>query len=268
MDYKKFFEDYDPKEVDTLLELLSTSKADFAGHTPLTALEYTPLFEWLYYLGADEGRYTDYHYAGVRFEATTDIEYSGSGEYSSQESTTTTYVHCYHGQRYLGEIYISMGSTLGGDSELLAFEIIPNAEEEKLDKQTGQEENGVARLSKRVNDTSGVGSAQTKDIFITKENNMTVKTLNVTLVDNNSNLKGAGKIVFQKLGFITEHSDEEAKMDIIATGKVMEALTEHNYKREKTIDKDILRNTGRDVMLEPIELLSDPQLQWQIIRVA
>jgi hypothetical protein len=130
------------------------------------------------------------------------------------------------------------------------------------------EENNMASLSKRVvteEVTTKVGPTNSIDSGV---NNMTVKTLNVTLVDNNSNLKGAGKIVFQKLGFITEHSNEEAKMDIIATGKVMEALKTHNDKREETVDKQILRNTGRDVMLEPIELLSDSQLQWQIIQVA
>lgn len=139
----------------------------------------------------------------------------------------------------------------------------------------------MAGLSTRLNITSdevqytGAGDVGSITLpseatinFNTKENNMTVKTLNMTLVDNNSNLKGAGKIVFQKLGFITEHSEADAKMDIIATGKVMEALATHNAKREKTVDKTILRATGREVMLEPIELLSDTQLQWQIIRIA
>ncbi len=101
-----------------------------------------------------------------------------------------------------------------------------------------------------------------------EENNMTVQTLNITLVDNNPNLKGAGKIVFQKLDHITEHSEADTKQDIIATGAVLEALKKHNKKRIETVDKQILRNTGREVMLEEIELLSDSELQWQVVRVA
>lgn len=96
-----------------------------------------------------------------------------------------------------------------------------------------------------------------------------LRTVNITLVDNNTNLKGKDKVVFQKLNYLTEYSDEDTKVNIIATGKVAKAVTEHNEEvRAKTVDDTILRSTGRDVPLKPIELLSDSQLSWNIVTVA
>ena len=143
----------------------------------------------------------------------------------------------------------------------------------------------VANLSKRKytdeearkNITDAARGLQLKHSFsvwvpkstnTTGVDNMTVRTLNITLVDNNPNLKNKAKIVFQKMGFITEHSDDDAKMDLVATGKVKKALDSHNLKRTQTVDKAIQRATGRDVFLEEIELLSDPELQWQVVRIA
>lgn len=81
--------------------------------------------------------------------------------------------------------------------------------------------------------------------------------------------KGENKVVFQKMNYITEYSDNDTKMNIIATGEVAKALDVHNKDvLTKTVDKGILRSTGREVMLEPIELLSDGQLTWNIIQVA
>lgn len=98
------------------------------------------------------------------------------------------------------------------------------------------------------------------------EHNMnTLRTLNLTLVDNNENLKGAQKIVFQSLGFITEHSDEQTIQQILMTGKVKEALDKHNSKRVEVVDKAIQRNTGRAVKLEEVEIFD---LNWQVVRVA
>lgn len=97
----------------------------------------------------------------------------------------------------------------------------------------------------------------------------TLRTVNVTLIDNNSNLKGEAKVVFQKKDIVTEYSDEDTKMNIIAEGEVAKALSKHNEGvRSKTVDRDILRSTGRDVSLDPIELLSDSQLSWSFVQVA
>ncbi len=39
----------------------------------------------------------------------------------------------------------------------------------------------------------------------------------------------------------------------------------YNDKRTEVIDKEIQRNTGRDVMLEEVEIFD---LQWMVVRVA
>ena len=97
------------------------------------------------------------------------------------------------------------------------------------------------------------------------ETNMTLRTINLTLVDNNPNLKGKDKIVFQKLNYVTEHNDDQSIQQILMTGRVSESLETHNYLRSETIDKDIQRNTGRDVMLEDVEIFD---LDWMVVRVA
>ena len=93
----------------------------------------------------------------------------------------------------------------------------------------------------------------------------TLRTINLTLVDNNPNLKAKDKIVFQTLNFITEHNDERTIQQVLMSGDVATALDKHNEKRLSTVDKEILRNTGRDVMLEEVEIFD---LQWQVVRVA
>lgn len=122
----------------------------------------------------------------------------------------------------------------------------------------------MANLSKRVN------VEEPTNFNKTGESNMsTIKTVNITLINENPNLKGENKVVFQKMNYITEYSDNDTKMNIIATGEVAKALDVHNKEvLTKTVDKGILRSTGREVMLEPIELLSDGQLTWNIIQVA
>ena len=92
-----------------------------------------------------------------------------------------------------------------------------------------------------------------------------LRTLNLTLVDNNPNLKAAKKIVFQSLGFITEHTNDQTIQQSLMSGDVAKALEKHNEKRVKVVDKEILRNTGRDVMLEEVEIFD---LEWQVVQVA
>lgn len=95
--------------------------------------------------------------------------------------------------------------------------------------------------------------------------NTQLRTLNLTLVDNNSNLKAKDKIVFQALNYVTEHTDDRTIQQILMTGEVAKALEEHNTKRVKVVDKQIQRNTGRDVKLEEVEIFD---LDWQVVRVA
>ena len=129
----------------------------------------------------------------------------------------------------------------------------------------------MATLSERVDlstHTHIVSAPTDNYTFIreTKEKNMTtLRTINLTLVDNNPNLKAAGKIVFQKMNYVTEHSNEQAQQQILMTGDVSAALEKHNEVRGKIVDKAIQRNTGRDVMLEEVEIFD---LVWQVVQVA
>lgn len=93
----------------------------------------------------------------------------------------------------------------------------------------------------------------------------TLRTLNLTLIDNNPNLKVASKVVFQKLGYMTEHNDDRTIQQILMSGEVAESLEAHNASRVKVVDKEIQRNTGRDVKLEEVEIFD---LDWQVIQVA
>jgi hypothetical protein len=100
---------------------------------------------------------------------------------------------------------------------------------------------------------------------MTTNNTGTLRVINLTLVDNNPNLKVEGKVVFQKLGHMTEHNDERTIQQILMSGDVAEALEKHNAKRVKVVDKEIQRATGRDVKLEEVEIFN---LDWQVVRVA
>lgn len=121
----------------------------------------------------------------------------------------------------------------------------------------------MATLSERQTDCI---ISQTSPNFTnsTGEYIMTLKTVNLTLVDNNSNLKAAQKIVYQSLNLVTEHNDDRTIQQVLITGDVAKALAEHNLKRVKVVDKEILRTTGRDVYLEPVEIFD---LKWQVIQV-
>jgi hypothetical protein len=103
----------------------------------------------------------------------------------------------------------------------------------------------------------------------TMTTNNTLKEVTITLIDNNINLEDKQRIVFQKKGVQTSNSLEDTKMNVIASGEVMAALTEHNEEvRACVVNEDILDRTGREVFLKPIKLLSDSQLEWRVVETA
>ncbi len=134
----------------------------------------------------------------------------------------------------------------------------------------------MAKLSERVDSINkpmsasdygmGVsGEYSIGTVFLTKtgETKMGIRKVNLTLVDNNDNLKGAEKIVFEQQ-VVTEHDNDKTIQQVLITGDVSTALDAHNKKREATVDKSILRSTGTKVFLEPVEIF---ELQWQVIQV-
>lgn len=140
----------------------------------------------------------------------------------------------------------------------------------------------MAKLSERVNapENDGLYSEGVKQLvdndwvvygnkvngnFAIKlgETKMGIRTVNLTLIDNDTNLKGAEKIVFQSQ-VVTEHDNDKTIQQVLITGEVAKALAEHNEKRSTTVDKAVLRSTGTKVYLEPVEIF---ELQWQVVQV-
>lgn len=146
-----------------------------------------------------------------------------------------------------------------------------------------EEENALAKLSERVNPypwedcgkpiTTKENTEHLKTETIKQEtttmNTNTLREVTITLIDNNVNLEDDQRVVFQKKGVRTSFTNEETKMNTIASGEVMEALKKHNEEvRMQTLNGDILDRTGRDVSLKAIKLLSDSDLEWRIVETA
>ena len=95
----------------------------------------------------------------------------------------------------------------------------------------------------------------------------TLRTLNLTLLDLSSELKGEDKVVYEKANVRTEYTDEQTIQNLLATGDVLSALQLHNEKvRTKTLDAQY-KGSAREVFLEEIDHLGDSRLRWEVIRV-
>lgn len=95
----------------------------------------------------------------------------------------------------------------------------------------------------------------------------TLRTLNLTLIDLSSELKGEKKVVYEQANVRTEYTDEQTIQNLLATGDVLSALQLHNEKvRSKTLDAQY-KGSAREVFLEEIDHLGDSRLRWEVIRV-
>jgi hypothetical protein len=125
----------------------------------------------------------------------------------------------------------------------------------------------MAKLSERLNVDSPLAGLWVADSNIklnnTGETKMGIRKVSLTLIDNDSNLKGAEKIVFEQT-VVTEHDNDKTIQQVLITGDVANALDKHNKQRESTVDKAVLRNTGTKVFLEPVEIF---ELQWQVVQI-
>lgn len=157
---------------------------------------------------------------------------------------------------------LTMEDTLCGGGDITSVEIHEDAR--YLFEEVKGEKCNMATLSTRT----ALEPEHAKDFTLTQRGETTMsalRTLNLTLVDNNDNLKAGEKIVFQSLGYVTDHSDDRTIQQILMTGEVAKELAKHNEKRTKVVDKQIQRNTGRKVMLKEVEIFD---LDWQVVRVA
>jgi len=152
--------------------------------------------------------------------------------------------------------------------------------EEKTDITVDVENHEVRKVKYDPEDVDlYIGGHLIRDFSVTEINtivkqentnmNNTLRELTVTLIDNNPNLEDDQRIVFKKKEFVTSASNEDVKLELIATGEVMPALKDHNEQvRAKTVREDLLESTGREVMLKPIKKLSDSQLEWRFVATA
>ncbi len=122
----------------------------------------------------------------------------------------------------------------------------------------------MANLSERKG--APVTSKQTTTLNNTGDTSMTLRTLNLTLLDQTAGLKAEQRVVYSKKEVLTEYSDEQTIQNILATGEVLATLKEHNEKRLKIRDK-AFKGAATAVFLEEIEHLGDPALKWQIVQV-
>lgn len=313
----KFFNDGDSEEVRLLCSALQ-----FCA----TECDMEALFEELLDISLSECKCDVVINTGaIHLKVDTSIDYHGSGEYSSEESTTDIYIYDSSG-KFLCEVYYCIGSAMCCESVLTVFEVIlPEKEDTAKDEvvvmthhqtvwkgvdceltftsegisewelQENKEEEKMADLSQRVPEVAKVGEGKTPladalSIKLREENTcdsrtfaemakqmtpiklegewkMTrnIRTINLSLTDNNENLSLEDTLVFSQGEVRTEHNDERTIQNILMSGKVQEALKKHNETREETVDKVVLRSTGNKVMLEPVEIWD---LEWKVVQIA
>lgn len=132
----------------------------------------------------------------------------------------------------------------------------------------------MAKLSERVGKQSPTINYNTEPNIKQENKNMvhlnttnTLRTLNLTLIDLSSELKGEKKVVYEQANVRTEYTDEQTIQNLLATGDVLSALQLHNEKvRSKTLDAQY-KGSAREVFLEGIDHLGDSRLKWEVIRV-
>lgn len=122
----------------------------------------------------------------------------------------------------------------------------------------------MANLSDRLDVEVNFTTQQT--LNNSGDTNMTLRTLNLTLLDQTQGLKADERVVYSKKDVLTEYTNEQTIQNTLATGEVLKALEKHNEKRLKTRDK-AFKGAATTVFLEEIEHLGDPCLKWQIIQV-
>ncbi len=88
-----------------------------------------------------------------------------------------------------------------------------------------------------------------------KKETIMTRIVNVTIIDNSTGIKDdAKRLVARYTNIPTTKSDEQVKMEILMTKGVAAKLATHNKARAELVDEEILRNTGNEVMLRPVEL--------------
>ena len=259
MKYRDLFTDYDEEEILRFENYL----------TRLSSVELEDLYDYLIQVSVDEDFNIDDTILDGRIsiKGSNRVEFHGSGEHSSQESST--YLDIYLDNILLGELVYDLGQAFASECVVLSLEFI-------------EEENALAKLSMRMNSApwENCGKPTTpkeqiehlrKETTIKQENTTmttnTLRTLNLSLLDLSPELKGENKVVYEKANVRTEYTDEQTIQNLLATGDVLSALQLHNKNvRVKTLDSQY-KGSAREVFLEPIDHLGDSSLRWEVVRV-
>jgi hypothetical protein len=106
-----------------------------------------------------------------------------------------------------------------------------------------------------------------RDDFFTKEmtnylttkeesnmTNVTRRVVNVKFFDEDAGLDVADSLVAFYDNIVTQDSDESTVRELLMNLDVAAKIVAHNEVRAKTVDLEVLRNTGNEVMLRPIKL--------------
>lgn len=100
-------------------------------------------------------------------------------------------------------------------------------------------------------ETREVNFNQQEDVDMT---NVTRRVVNVKFFDEDAGLDVADSLVAFYDNVVTQDSDESTVRELLMNLDVAAKIEAHNKVRAKTVDLEILRNTGNEVTLRPIKL--------------
>lgn len=91
--------------------------------------------------------------------------------------------------------------------------------------------------------------------------NVKRRTVTLTLIDDDTSLDVSEAVVGTYPNIIVEDDIATVINQICLDGEVAKAIANHNVKRSKAIDLHILKNTGKEVGLQPVKL---KDLRWEV----
>lgn len=88
-----------------------------------------------------------------------------------------------------------------------------------------------------------------------------VRIVDVFLFDDTPGLKAEDRLIAKYEGITTDGSDTDVIVDLALNHNIKEQLANHNEKRAKTVNEDLLNRVGKKVMLLPLEA---KQIEYRI----
>lgn len=88
-----------------------------------------------------------------------------------------------------------------------------------------------------------------------------VRIVDVFLFDDTPGLKAEDRLIAKYEGITTDGSDTDVIVDLALNHNIKEQLANHNEKRAKTVNEDLLNRVGKKIMLLPLEA---KQIEYRI----